>query len=225
MPSIPHRYGGYALPGLEMNRRVRPSKKARKIAKRETLVPDLCHSESRLAIEYDSNAEHLTSRQIAKDSSKRLALEADGYKVISVTTRQLCDRSEMRSVAHEAGSRMSRRIQTRAKSFGNAQRELVCDRMVSEGLPSSRMAEGGGFRRRVEGVRPELRKRIGRLYLGRICLGLSGGCLGVLVERDRGDLVGCEPRWLVGFGRRLICEAVLALRGGASFACKMPHFS
>lgn len=122
--SIPHRYGGYALPGLEMNRRVRPSKKARKIAKRETLVPDLCHSESRLAIEYDSNAEHLTSRQIAKDSSKRLALEADGYKVISVTTRQLCDRSEMRSVAHEAGSRMSRRIQIRAKSFGNAQRKL-----------------------------------------------------------------------------------------------------
>lgn len=60
--SIPHRYGGYALPGLEMNRRVRPSKKARKIAKRETLVPDLCHSESRLAIEYDSNAERLTSR-------------------------------------------------------------------------------------------------------------------------------------------------------------------
>lgn len=122
--SIPHRYGGYALPGLEMNRRVRPSKKARKIAKRETLVPDLCHSESRLAIEYDSNAEHLTSRQIAKDSSKRLALEADGYKVISVTTRQLCDRSEMRSVAHEAGSRMSWRIQIRAKSFGNAQRKL-----------------------------------------------------------------------------------------------------
>ncbi|MEE0477553.1 MAG: hypothetical protein UDK32_06740, partial [Adlercreutzia sp.] len=72
----------------------------------------------------DSNAEHLTSRQIAKDSSKRLALEADGYKVISVTTRQLCDRSEMRSVAHEAGSRMSRRIQIRAKSFGNAQRKL-----------------------------------------------------------------------------------------------------
>ena len=122
--SIPHRYGGYALPGLEMNRRVRPSKKARKIAKRETLVPDLCHSESRLAIEYDSNAEHLTSRQIAKDSSKRLALEADGYKVISVTTRQLYDRSEMRSVAHEAGARMSRRIQIRAKSFGNAQRKL-----------------------------------------------------------------------------------------------------
>lgn len=124
MLSIPHRYGGYALPGLEMNRCVRPSKKARKIAKRETLVPDLCHSESRLAIEYDSNAEHLTSRQIAKDSSKRLALEADGYKVISVTTRQLYDRSEMRSVAHEAGVRMSRRIQIRAKSFGNAQRKL-----------------------------------------------------------------------------------------------------
>ena len=74
------------LPRLEMNRRVRPSKKARKIAKRETLVPDLCHSESRLAIEYDSNAEDLTSRQIVKDSaSKRLALEADGCGVISVT--------------------------------------------------------------------------------------------------------------------------------------------
>ena len=43
---------------------------------------------------------------------------------ILLTTRQLYDRSEMRSVAHEAGARMSRRIQIRAKSFGNAQRKL-----------------------------------------------------------------------------------------------------
>lgn len=122
--SIPHRYGGFALPGLVMNRKVKPSKKARRIARRETLVPDLCHVESRLAIEYDSNAEHLTSRQIAKDASKRLALEADGYKVISVTARQLGDRNEMHNVAKEAGSRIGRRIQIRAKSFKPAQRML-----------------------------------------------------------------------------------------------------
>lgn len=220
--SIPHRYGGYALPGLEMNRRVRPSKKARKIAKRETLVPDLCHSESRLAIEYDSNAEHLTSRQIAKDSSKRLALEADGYKVISVTTRQLCDRSEMRSVAHEAGSRMSRRIQIRAKSFGNAQRKLYATGWSLRAYHRREWLKGGGFRRRVEGVRPELRKRIGRLYLGRICLGLSGGCLGVFLSSATEAICWLRTAMACRFRAATICEAVLALRGGASFCAKCP---
>lgn len=122
--SIPHRYGGYALPGLVMNRRMKLSKKARRISRRETLVPDLCHAGSRLAIEYDSNSEHLSPRQIARDASKRLALEAEGFKVISVTTRQLADRSEMRHVAGEAASRMGRRIQVRCRSFGPAQRTL-----------------------------------------------------------------------------------------------------
>ena len=119
--SIPHRYGGYAIPGLAMNRRM---KRGRRIAGRETLVPDISHSKSRLAIEYDSNSEHLDPCQISLDASKRLALEADGFKVISVTARQLASASAMKNVAEEAGKRVGRRLRIRGKGFKDAQRKL-----------------------------------------------------------------------------------------------------
>ena len=38
---LPHRYGGFQLPDLAVNRRLRPSRKAQQIARRATLVPDI----------------------------------------------------------------------------------------------------------------------------------------------------------------------------------------
>ena len=67
--SIPHRYGGYAIPDLAMNRRMKPSKRARRIAGRETLVPDISHFKSRLAIEYDSNSEHLAYMDLGDEDT------------------------------------------------------------------------------------------------------------------------------------------------------------
>lgn len=78
---LPHRYGGFQLPDLAVNRRLRPSRKAQQIARRATLVPDILFADARLAIEYDSTAEHASSSQLTRDAQKRLALEADGYKV------------------------------------------------------------------------------------------------------------------------------------------------
>lgn len=114
---LPYRCGGYQLENLQANRRLRPSRKARAIAGRESLVPDLCSLEGRLAVEYDSNAEHLTERQIGRDASKRLALEADGYKVITVTKPQLADAGHMARVAVEAGRRLGRRVRPQSKKF------------------------------------------------------------------------------------------------------------
>ncbi len=122
--SLSQRYGGYGIPDLELNRRIRPSKRARRIARRETLVPDVSHREIRLVIEYDSNSEHLTPSQIARDASKRMALEADGYKVISVTTRQLADAREMRNVADQTSGHLGRRLQIKAKRFQDSHRVL-----------------------------------------------------------------------------------------------------
>ncbi len=122
--SLSQRYGGYGIPHLAMNRRIRPSKRARRIARRETLVPDISNSVARLAIEYDSNAEHLTSRQLSRDAAKRLALEADGFKVITVTTRQLSDCQEMRNVAEQVSKRMGRRLEVKGKSFAVSRRLL-----------------------------------------------------------------------------------------------------
>lgn len=122
--SLPQRYGGYGIPGLIMNRRITPSRRAQRIARRATLIPDVSHLETRLAIEYDSNSEHLTPAQITRDATKRMALEADRFKVISVTTRQLSSPHEMRSVADQASKHIGYRLQIRGKHFDEAHRRL-----------------------------------------------------------------------------------------------------
>lgn len=121
---LPYRLGGYQLDGMRANERIKPSRRARAIARRETLVPDLYAASARLAIEYDSNAEHMTARQIGRDASKRLALEADGFKVITVTRAQLADRGHMHRVATEAARRMGRRVRPQSKRFSRQNRAL-----------------------------------------------------------------------------------------------------
>lgn len=122
--SLPFRYGGYQLPDLCLNTRIRPSKKAQAIAGRSYLVPDICHTERRLAIEYDSNAEHMTPMQITRDAAKRLALEADGYKVITVTARQLVSPEKMHHIAREVAGHLGVRLRTQSEQFAPRQREL-----------------------------------------------------------------------------------------------------
>lgn len=122
--TLPYRYGGYQLPDLASNRRIRSSKKAQRIAGRGYLIPDFCHQKHRLAIEYDSNAEHMTSRQITRDATKRLALEADGYQVITVTARQLSNQAAMKHVASQAARRMGLRLKPQSKFFPERHAEL-----------------------------------------------------------------------------------------------------
>ncbi len=121
---LEHRDGGYALSGLKVNERLNMSRKAAGIANRTTLVPDLCAPEARLSIEYDSNAEHLSARQLTLDATKRMALEADGYKVITVTALQLRDCREMSSVAKEAARRLGLRFRVQSSAFAVQQRRL-----------------------------------------------------------------------------------------------------
>lgn len=65
---LPYRYGGFQLSDLAVNRRLRPSHKAQQIARRTTLVPDILFADARLAIEYDSTAEHASSSQLTRDA-------------------------------------------------------------------------------------------------------------------------------------------------------------
>lgn len=122
--SLSQRYGGYGIPELELNRRITPSKRAQRLARRKTLVPDIVHAPSRLAIEYDSNSEHLTPDQISRDASKRLALESDGFKVVTVTTRQLSSSDEIRGIAEQSCKRIGRRFQIQSKNFQEQHRLL-----------------------------------------------------------------------------------------------------
>ena len=81
------------------------------------LVSDLLFDDMRLAIEYDSTAEHAAAAQLTRDAQKRLALEADGYKVITVTTGQICRAGEMKHIAKQAYRRRGRRFRPQSAVF------------------------------------------------------------------------------------------------------------
>lgn len=116
---LPRVYGGYGLTGSVVNRRVKVSKKARRISGRQTLVPDLCWPDHRLAVEYDSNSEHLEAEQVTRDATKRLALAHDRFSVITVTTRQLGSAVSMRHVAEEIARRTGRPLRIRGGHFAS----------------------------------------------------------------------------------------------------------
>ena len=145
--SLAQRYGGYGIPGLELNRRITPSKKAQRLARRETLVPDIMHTPSRLSLEYDSNSEHLTPEQISRDAAKRLALEADGFKVITITARHLSSSEEMRGVAEQSCKRMGRRFQIQSKNFQAQHRLLYASGWSLRAYRRDGFLEGGSERK------------------------------------------------------------------------------
>lgn len=122
--TLPGRYGGFGIPGSESNCAVSLSKRAQKYAERSYLVPDLLWPEAKLIIEYDSNAEHLAGSQVTADAKRRMALETDGYTLITVTTRQLARAQSMKDVAEEACRRLGRRCRTRSQVFEQRQAEL-----------------------------------------------------------------------------------------------------
>ena len=125
MLRLPFRLGGFQLEGFKVNCRIEPSRRARAIAGRSTLVPDILFSEARLALEYDSTAEHTSAQQLTLDAKKRSALEADGYKVVTVTARQMQNAEEMRKVALQVYKRLGLRFRPRCSDFGERQQAVI----------------------------------------------------------------------------------------------------
>ncbi len=134
---LPACRGGFALDEIMANLSYLPSPRALEIAKRGHLRPDLMmlSGTKLLALEYDSDSIHLSSDQAARDEAKRLALEADGFKVISIRPSHLADSHYMGQVADEIKRYFSIRIRPPADSFYQAQTQLFhMDRSLSQFL-------------------------------------------------------------------------------------------
>ncbi len=61
---------------------------------------------------------------MTRDAQKRLALEADGYKVVTVTAGQIGDSGEMRRIAEQCYRRRGKRFRPQSKEFANRQAHL-----------------------------------------------------------------------------------------------------
>lgn len=125
MLGLPFRLGGFQLDGFEVNRRISVSQKAQVLAGRRTLVPDILFEEPRLVLEYDSTAEHTSALQLSRDAKKRMALEADGYKIITITAKQLYSGEEMKRVAKQVYQHLGLRFRPQSCAFASNQRKLL----------------------------------------------------------------------------------------------------
>lgn len=126
--------GGFALPGFRSNCSVELGKRAAKAAARSKVIPDLLNVEHRIAIEYDADITHASGQRRMHDATKRMVLESMGFKVVTVTTRQLASSERMRDVAREVRKHMGLPFRVKSAEFDRNHRLLQATRKSFDGL-------------------------------------------------------------------------------------------
>lgn len=118
--ALPIRLGGYGLGGAQLNCRIDLGRRSMRLTSSSYFIGDLCWPDHKLVVEYDSDL-HLTSSQLAHDAEKRGALEASGYKVVTVTRLQLDSPSEMFRIASRVAGHLGKRLRIQVPDFARRQ--------------------------------------------------------------------------------------------------------
>lgn len=108
--TLPYRNGGFGLPMPSMNHPIEASPRLKRAIGSDNYRADLCWPDKHLIVEYDSDMFHTGGERIAKDSQRRMALEAMGYTVISVTKAQYHSPENFRQIAHTLARILGKRI-------------------------------------------------------------------------------------------------------------------
>lgn len=75
----PRKIGAFGIRGFELNKEIKLSAKAKKIAGQNIIRPDLCIPNNKISIEYDSNQFHDNEGQNIKDKNRLNALKHDKW--------------------------------------------------------------------------------------------------------------------------------------------------
>ncbi|MGN0072249.1 MAG: hypothetical protein ACI36W_00350 [Coriobacteriales bacterium] len=137
--TLPHRLGGYALPKPQANGTIRLSGLQQHVSGTCERRGDLLWPLAKLAVEYDSDQEHLGSEKLLQDTQRRNALLFKGYTVITVTKHQLYSIDEMDKVAINISKQLGKRIRPTRLDWCYKQ-EALFERLLGE--------RAGGSRRR-----------------------------------------------------------------------------
>lgn len=101
---LPSSLGGFGLPTPNLNQKVCAGESNAFTAGRPTpwrkraFYLDLYWPEKHLALEYDSDQFHLNPAKIHTDSERRMTLEREGIRVLSVTSKQVYDRTSFNTL-------------------------------------------------------------------------------------------------------------------------------
>lgn len=108
--SLPARMGGYGIVKPQVNTPINLGGAAQKAFGFPYITPDLFWEEARLALEYDSDEEHVGADTIARDARRRLALQAEGVRVITVTNEQMKSLADFDALAREVARLTGKRV-------------------------------------------------------------------------------------------------------------------
>lgn len=122
--TLPCKIGGMGLPQPSLNRFIPLNAAEQKALNRSYFLCDLYWEQAKLAIEYDSDAEHSGSERIASDAARRNALLRLGITVITVGNQTFRDRSEFKRVGATVARLLGTRIRPRGEHYDRRQIEL-----------------------------------------------------------------------------------------------------
>lgn len=123
--TLPYRNGGFGLPMPRMNHRIEASPRLRQAIGSRNYFADLCWPDKNVIVEYDSDMFHTGGMRIAKDSQRRMALEAMGFTVISVTKAQSQSPGSFRQIARTLARMLGKRVRCDESSQFKASVKLM----------------------------------------------------------------------------------------------------
>ena len=107
---LPKRYGGYGLPKPQLNYRIDLGPEERRVSRRRYFECDICWPQQMVVMEYDGHDDHESREDRSRDAVKRNMLLARGYKVFTVTGKQICDAAAfdrlVRDIVADLGHRL-----------------------------------------------------------------------------------------------------------------------
>ena len=123
----PRNKGGFGISVPQFNYGVLLGNKASNIYRHKKCICDLCWPEFKIDLEYDSDLVHAFAKKIHSDANRRLALEEDGYRVITVTKNHVYDKLFMERIAKKIMSYQGKNLRIRRDGFVEAQDSLFRD--------------------------------------------------------------------------------------------------
>lgn len=124
--TLPFTMGGFSIKPPVMNYDIALSARGAEVFQRPVCCGDLVWPEEKVAVEYDSNAIHLSKEQHKWDLRKTLALEYSGYQVFRITADTLQNPNQAELFFSHLRSALGMRKQwNRIQQTQNERRQLL----------------------------------------------------------------------------------------------------
>lgn len=126
---LPHYYGGYAFPRPALNMPMTLELDDGETGRTRTRACrcDLFWSKKALAIEYDSDAEHLSTQKFGEDSIRRNDLVATNIAVITVTKGQVLNLNHWPKLAGHVSAGLGIKLRIRVDNHWSKQQALYAN--------------------------------------------------------------------------------------------------